>query len=238
MLAMVLLAAGCDPETETPATMAEETPEVVETANEAVEAATEGLPEDMGERACAFLTEGLVRDALDLDPSIDLTQDFGRASCSVDWELQMTDEERQAFEAQRREAMQKMMAQVRSGMRAQGIADAMQMPRETARVAMNFSTRDFDSPEAAAAGFAQAMRVLEQGVSGMVGDTGEEVTFQASHEDVEGVGDQAAWSTRLKQLSVQAGDQVFFVTAEIETEADANLPHAKALASAIVAALE
>lgn len=234
---MALLGAACDPETETP-TMGEETPEAqVEAANEAIEEATAALPEHMGERACMFLTEALVRDALDLGSSVTLTQDQGRASCTVRWEKAMTPEERRAFEADRRERIQELMRNAQ-GMTGQAIADAMQMPSETSRVGMNFSTRDFDGASEAAAGFDQAMRLLERGVSGMVGDTDEEVTFQTSYEAVEGVGSRAAWSSGMKQLSVQAGPHLFFVTAEIETEADANLPHAKALAAAIVEALD
>lgn len=237
MMAAALLACGCEEDPEAPAGAAEAVQEQVAEANEAIAEATRDLPEDMGERACFFLTEELVRGALDLGTSVALTQDVGRASCTIRWEKEMTPEERRAFEEAQRRAFRELM-QKAQGMVGQAIRDAMQMPTAEAQVAMNFSTRDFESAEAAARGFESAMRMLEEGISGMVGDTGEEVTFQASQDPVEGVGDQAAWSSRLKQLSVQAGEHLFFVTAELETEADANLPHAKALASAIVEALE
>lgn len=210
---------------------------VVEPATQTGATPDETAPSQMngdptGAAACAVFTEALVRDALEIEPEVEVTQNESRAHCSYSWPRDLTDEERAEMARIRMARARELMKKVGSG---NPIGTTIEMPRDTNRVVMHFSVRNPQDAEGAVAAF-EGDIVTDREMT-RLDENGEEVPFVESHEPIEGVGDRAAWLSRTHSLMVLDADraQVFYIEAEVAPEDDANLPHAEALATAILA---
>lgn len=224
--------AGCDDEAETDSPAVEPATQPAATPDESASSRTTTDSSPTGAAACAVFTEALVRDALELGPDVELTQNESRSHCSYSWEPDMSDEERAELERIRTERARQLMKKLGSG---NPIGTAVEMPSATDRVVMHFSVRDPQSVEEAIAAF-EGDIVTDREMT-MLDENGEETSFVESSERIEGVGDRAAWLSRERSFMVldEGRAEVFYVGAEIEADADANLPHAKALANALLA---
>jgi len=202
---------------------------------------------------CALLTEAVVRATFEVPEETAIAQSQSTSStysvCSYTWDKPNADEIREEIAALQRERVQKMLKKARGGQLGQGMMDlAMNMPRMESQVSLNFGPPRATAEEAHSL-FESAMSSLEQGITHRI-DTeqvenanervraaveGQEVTFQADVEPLEGVGDEARFIPRLNQVAVRDGNRILYVVVEIETEAADNLEPASRLARTLIA---
>jgi hypothetical protein len=205
----------------------------------------EQVEEASGEQAegeadpCALLTEAVVRRVFEVPAETKMTQrtmERPRRMCTYVWEKPNAEEIRAEIQKAQQERIRKMMKQVRRGKRVEGLMGAIGMPSTTSRVNLNFGG-PFASAQEARAGYDSALRVLREGITRKVQtkQVQEEVTFQADHANVDGVGDAAAWSPRMNQLAVLDDSTVLFLSVEVGVEPDDNRDAAKRLAAALLA---
>lgn len=234
MLMCGLLLAGCgDDEGETPATPENLEQQLAE-AREAVAEAEAEAPEPEEVNPCEVLTEELVRANLEVPEGAEVRQSRGSGPasklCTYSWDNPDFDEA-----AHRREIMRKMREGMRKGGAVEGIMEAAMGARQSAEVNYTHMPR-LESEEAAETRFDGIVQMLERGISSDVEAMGQKqtVTIQSGFDEVEGVGDQAAWSDRLHQLTVRDGTQIFHLSVRVEDEDEANQRLTEELARAII----
>lgn len=229
-LILALLVMACDEgQTETP------TPATPE-ASEQAAAEPEGEPDP-----CALLTEAVLRSTFEIPDATELenrpSTNARRASCAYTWDKPNAEELRVEIARLRAERMQEMMAGAARGERGQNIADLMDLPSANNRVSLNFAPSS-ESAEAARAQFVAGGERLAAGITRSleVDDDaeGESVTFQASFETVDGVGDAARWTPRLDQLAVLHGTQTLYINVGMDADKAVNLERATQLAHALI----
>lgn len=199
---------------------------------------------------CSRLTEAIVRATFSVPEATTIDHRLAASgrypSCRYTWEKPNADEVRREIQALQQERARQMMKQLQRGKRTQALLDmAMDLPRVDNRAALNFGPTS-ESPEAARATFESGMATLVEGITHEVevDDTldevvqhemeGEEVTFRADMQDVDGVGDEARWIPTLNELAILHGTELIYLRVEIETDRAANLAHAKRLAAALL----
>ena len=220
-------------------TPAEAIQEQVAEAQQAVAEAAEAAEPEGEPDPCETLTEAIVRSTFQVPADTAIARPDStvtvRRICTYTWRKPNAEELEAQIKAMQQERIREMMRQVRRGKVAQGLLDAAQMPSVEARVSLNFGPT-FETEEAARAGFAAMVERMEQGISRRVQtkNVDQEVTFRASFTEVEGVGDQASWAPRMKQLAVLDGTRILYINVDLELEVEDNLDHAKRLAAAIL----
>lgn len=179
---------------------------------------------------CEILDDELLRAALDVPADAEISRSPSRHAphplCTVTWPKPNAAEIDEQRAARMMEAMQ---ARLRG--------EEVEMPsfRTQDEVSLTLYEPPFDDPAAARAAFESAMRSLAGGITGSHEDV--EVTFQADLVPVEGVGDEAMWAAKLRQLSVVDGTRIFHVGVNTGAEPDAELETAKEVARRVAAEL-
>jgi hypothetical protein len=179
---------------------------------------------------CQILDDALLRPAFDLAADVEITRSPSRHSphplCTVSWPKPNAAELEAEQGARMMEYMQKKMA-----------GEDVEMPsfRTTNEVSLTLYEPAFDDGRAARSGFDSAMKRLSDGVTGSHEDV--EITFQADLVPVAGVGDDARWAAKMRQLSVVDDRRIFHLTVNTGAEHDAELDTAKGLARQVAEAL-
>lgn len=232
MAALLITAAtACGGSDET-ATSDLSTPEGIERRiAEAVEAET-GRPFEASNDTtpCEILDDALVRAAFGLAADVEITRSLSRYTphplCTASWPKPNAAELEAAQGAQMMEYMQKRMA---------GEDVAMPSFRTSDEVSLTLYEPAFDNPRAARSEFAAAMKRASDGVTTSHQDV--EMTFQVDLTPVAGVGDEAMWAAKMRQLSVVDGKRIFHLTVNTGAEHAAELDTAKKIARQVAEAL-
>src|SRR5690606_3103528 len=127
--------------------------------------------------------------------------------------------------------------QMRSGKGAQAMLEGvMNMPSEINEASLSFPMQSIEDEEAAKRAYESTLRRVTEGIERTVKvqDKEHSVSFQADYEPVQGVGDEAAWSNKHRQITVRAGKVIYHVRVNIEQEAPANRSLAMTLAKALI----
>ncbi len=250
LTSLLLLAACGDDDDATPENPVEEAVAAAEeTLGEEIEEVEEGEEPD----PCALLTESVIRTTFEVPEDTPVEQQPSiqqiRPMCTYSWDKPDAEEIRARVKQIQQERVQEMFRKMRRGKQAQAITDlAMDLPSESNRVSLNFSPPPRTAARARAMFFA-AMATLEGGVrhtieveEGTEGVServrqevdGQEIEFQADLEEVEGIGDEARWIPRLNQLAVLNGDQILYLTVEMDVDRSVNRDEAKTLMAALL----
>ncbi len=193
-----------------------------------IEAAKAEHPSEIKLDPCKILTADLLQAHFEVGEDLNLRshQDSPNPLCSAEWEKPNAEELRSGF--------QKQMSDYLTA-KAQGKDVKMPRMRLENEVSLTLSGRNFESSAQAAESFRSAMKKLNEGISGGSGKS--KFTFQADTTPVPDVGDQAEWSPKMHQISVQSGRHIFHVTVKTHEDPADDLPKAKELASAIATEL-
>lgn len=197
--------------------------------------------------SCAVLTETLVRRTFDLSDKVKLERGKSTGAdqvCAYQWDKPNADKLRAELHKKEQEHVKQMMKQLHSGKMGQGLTEmAKEVPTVKSQVSLILSNFHFDSKDNARTSFQSSMKKLNDGIKrevsvpGKKGKHEEVVAFRLQNVPVKGVGDLAAWSPKIDQLTVLDGKRIFHVRANIHTDADENLVEAKKLAQAVIDAL-
>lgn len=246
LILVALLSACGDDDTDTAAPGATAEPAAAEPTAEAPEQDEEPDP-------CALLTEAVIRSTFEVPEGTTIdhppSRNPVRPVCTYSWEKPNAEEIRAEIQQQQQDRVREMMKQARRGKMGQGMLDmAMDMPKMSNRVSLNYGDAS-ETPEEARSKFDSAMRMMQRGMTqrvevdeDMPGTTkavrdrvdGQEITFQADSTPVEGLGDDARWLPRMNELAVLDGNEILFLTVEMDTDRDVNLEQAKRLAEALL----
>lgn len=208
------------------------TPEGIERQiAEAVEAET-GRPFEASTDTtpCEILDDALLRGAFGLAADVEITRSPSQRSphplCTASWPKPNAAELEAGQGARMMEYMQRKVA-----------GEDVEMPsfRTTDEVSLTLYEPAFDNPRAARASFAAAMKQLSDGVTASHQDV--EMTFQADLTPVAGVGEEAMWAAKLRQLSVVDGNRIFHLTVNTGAELDVERDRAKEIARRVAEAL-
>lgn len=179
---------------------------------------------------CEILDDALLRPVFDLAADVEITRSTSRYShhplCTASWPKPNAAELEAEQGARMMEYMQKKVA-----------GEDVEMPsfRTTNEVSLTLLEPAFDDARAARSGFDSAMKRLSDGVTGSHEDV--EITFQADLVPVAGVGDDARWAAKMRQLSVVDDRRIFHLTVNTGAEHAAELETAKQLARQVAEAL-
>lgn len=172
---------------------------------------------------CEILDDALVSAHFEVPADVEITRSPSKYSphplCTVSWPKPDAAE----IQAQMGAAMSEYMTKKMRG-------EDVERPafRTTDEISLTLNDPPSETPELARAHFESAMRRLSEGISSS--HQGVEVTFQADLTPVSGVGDQALWAPKLRQLSVVDDTRIFHVTVNTGGEPEAELAKAKAVA--------
>lgn len=241
IIAFLVALAGCDREQEpAEAESADETLASAEAVAGEPEKAEPGDGDGEGRDPCAVLTEELVRETFQVPDDAQLEQnrvERTHPNCSYSWAKPNAEELRAEFQKKQQERIQQMAKNMGKKGGVQGLIDGIaDMPSLDNEVGLTLVGFEYDDEEAAAKAFDRNMETLNKGITQKVktGAGDDEVTFQMRTEPVEGVGDQAAWSARMDQLSVRQGDTLFHVRTALHGETEKNLEAAKKLTKEVI----
>jgi hypothetical protein len=146
----------------------------------------------------------------------------GNLACSYEWA-------RADVEAIHERNRQAAMQSLRSG------GGVPRFESDTNSLLITFHGVDFPSTDEALRGFDQMVQRLSEGVSSGAGS--ERFEFQAGFEPSDGIGERAAWSEKLRQVSVVSGTRLFHVSLNTGGERSADRARAEEIARRIAAAL-
>lgn len=195
-----------------------------------IEKAKKAHPAEVKVDPCKLLTADLIHAHFDTgkaEVKFKSDLDIANPICTAKWK-----------KPNAAEIEKKMQSAMMDYVQAQAQGKKVPMPdmRTNDEVSLTISGSRFETAAAAASDFQSAMKSLNQGVSASSG--GQTFTFQAHTTPVEGVGDQAQWSAKMHQLSVQSGNHIFHVTVRMHSDAAKDLPKAKELATAVAGNLD
>ena len=174
-----------------------------------------------------FLTLEMVASHFGVDVSkVTLKHREGNQYCSYIWDKENAEEISKKNAEMIMEKMKKKLA---------GEEVDMKMPSTSNTVFFHFY-RTFDSELEAANGFNGMLTRLKKGMT--VENKGTAHTFKVDYDqEVEGVGDQAAWASTMNQLSFQTGPHMIHLKVDISEDGKENLAQAKQLAAKVIAKL-
>jgi hypothetical protein len=149
----------------------------------------------------------------------------GNSFCSYKWKKV----DGEAIEERNRAAMMK-------GLQSGGnFMDALTSERSEGELFITFHGQTFGSTAEAVQAFDAMVDRLTSGISATVGD--DTAVFQASFDPSEGIGAKAAWSDKLRQLSVVSGTHLYHVKLHNDADPRVDRAGAEAMARTIAAAL-
>ncbi len=179
---------------------------------------------------CSILTQDFISDHFKLEGQ-ELRIEPGRSSttlnCKASWQ--------KADSEERTKQLPKMLEEYMAA-RSRGEKPKMPMIKIENMLYLTFYGKPFESPERADAAFRTMIGNLREGITAEaeVGGEKKKATFRATYDSkVEGVGDQAAWSSMLSQLSVQQGRTIFHIAVDVSDSDDENREKAADLATQI-----
>jgi hypothetical protein len=149
----------------------------------------------------------------------------GNFFCSYKWK-------KDGWEAMEERNRAAMMKALQSG---GSLIEALSSERSEGELFITFHGETFRSTAEAVQAFDAMVDRLTSGISATVGD--DTAVFQASFDPSEGIGAIAAWSDKLRQLSVVSGTHLYHVKVHIDTDPRVDRAGAEAMARTIAAAL-
>jgi hypothetical protein len=149
----------------------------------------------------------------------------GNSFCSYKWK-------KEGWEAMEERNRAAMMKAVRSG---GDLIEALTSERSEGELFITFHGENFGSTAEAVQAFDAMVERLTRGISSTVGD--DTAVFQASFDASEGIGAKAAWSDKLRQLSVASGTHLYHVKLHADTDPRVDRAGAEAVARKIAASL-
>ncbi len=192
--------------------------------------ATAGGQARATEDPCALLSAELLRTEFGLEQGAEFSHEPSKYSphplCTASWQGPDAAE----IEAKSQAAMQEYLQKKMRGEEAK-----IPSFRTRNEVTLTLYQGPFASEAEAQQAFTSAMAVLNKGIKGSSGSV--EVEFQADTVAVDGVGDEAQWAERMRQLSVLSGRRIFHLGVRTTGESDVDLAHARQLARAVAGEL-
>lgn len=195
-------------------------------------------------KPCDYINEKMVRETFGVGDDFEITMNDSYGTCSFQWDG-LTEAERTAADE---EATSAMLSAIGSG--NINISD---LQKGYFNVSLNFTTAQITDAAGAARTFetinermtkgikvsadqvkekTKGTSVSDEAVDKIIGDG---VTFKGGErKDIDGVGDEAVWDTKLKQLTVLAGTDIFFVGSNAGGDAELSVEKAKELANKII----
>lgn len=175
---------------------------------------------------CEILDDDLLRAHFEIAPEAEISRNLSKYSshplCTVSWEKADAAE----LQKQRQAAMTEYLTKKSRGEEAK-----MPSFRTSNEVTLTLYEPVFDDAGAARRAFESLTRRLSEGVTASHENV--EMTFQADLTDVAGVGDEAKWAPKLRQLSVVDERRIFHLGVNTGADLDRDREKAEAIAHAI-----
>lgn len=177
---------------------------------------------------CGLLTAGRLSHVYGQNEgAIQKQESFGSNMCSYAWP--MPDQEARSKENQKR-LLAHMKAQREALAKGEELPKMNMLPEE-ATVSFNFTK--MASEEVAERAFSANLENLRKGITGE--SQGVKATFKIDYDqEIEGLGNQAAWSSSHRQLAVQYKNLLLYVNATVMDTPEENQAKAQSLMQEII----
>lgn len=210
-----------------------------------IEEITASIPSSERE-PCNYIDEAMVREGFGVSDAIEITKSDSYGTCSFQWDG-LTEAERTAADEEMTNAM---ISAVTSGNRP-SMSD---LQKGYFNVSLNFTTAKITSADQAASTYETINKRMSEGIK-VSADQVKEKTSSLSDEDIDnaigdgvtfkggqrteinGVGDKAVWDAKLKQLTVLAGTDIFFMTVDAGGDQELSIEKSKEMAKKVISKL-
>lgn len=181
-----------------------------------------------GKKPCDLLTKALVSTTFGVDQGILTQEPYGDTMCTYRWQKSNAEEIDKRNEEIMSEHFTKKMEALKQG-------KTLKRPNlENSSATVTLTLVQLKDASRAEASFAAMIKTAAEGFTGE--HEGTKATFRIIYDqEIEGVGDQAAWSSKSKQLSLRSGGSFLHVLVDVHAEAEANLADAKKIAQQLLA---
>ena len=207
-----------------------------------IEEITVSMPSSERE-PCNYIDEATIREIFGVGNTIEITSSDSYGLCTFQWDG-LTEVERTAADEEMTNAM---MAAVTSGK----MLDRSAMQKGYYNVSLNFTTAKITDAASAASTFETIDKRMSEGIkisaeqvkekTSSISDESVDavikdgVTFKGGKRtEINGVGDAAVWDSKLKQLTVLSGTDIFFVTADAGGDEALSVEKSKEIANKII----
>lgn len=200
-----------------------DTPEgAAKSADKAAKKASKDAP-----AACDLVDAAMIKTGLAIAGEVTKDADQYGNSCSFTWQFPDTEAREEAFSKAIMERAKKVMAARESG------EEVPPMPMPVTEGSLFLNLTAMADTQAATSLFASNIKTLREGVTGQTDEV--KATFKIDYNKlVEGVGNQAAWSDKQRQLYVQQDNLFLYLTLQNGGSAEEDLASAKQLMAEVL----
>jgi len=179
---------------------------------------------------CDLLTPEILAAEFNIDASVLEAKPFGKTMCTYNWPKPNQAEIDQRNEALMAEFLPKRLQAMKRG------ETLVQPTMENSYVNISLTVVDMKDDARASTAFSKMIETMAAGVSAE--KDGEKATFRMNYDQaIDDIGDQAAWTSKGKQLSFRVGSVFLHVMVDQSQDSAQNLRTAKSLAKRIIASI-
>lgn len=199
----------------------------VENAKKKAATAVKKSNKNAEKNACDYISADMIATALEVSKEVINEKGFEYSACTFTWEKPNQAEIDKRNEALMAEYSTKMMEALKKG-------EKLKRPKmEESIVRIVLASRGFKSADLASRAFDSLTKAPKE-VSAE--KDGQKFSYKIVYDhQVEGIGDKAAWSDKMNQLSFLLGDTMLHLTVDKSLDDAENLASATALAKMIIA---
>lgn len=207
-----------------------------------IEEVTSSIPSSERE-PCDYIDEAMVRSVFGVGDAVEITANNSYGICSFQWDS-LTETERAAADEEMASAM---ISAVMSGK----VLDKGAMQKGHYNISLNFTTYKIEDVADAVRAYEGINKQMSEGITvsadqvkektSSISDEaiedaiGDGVTFKGGERtDINGVGDKAVWDSKLNQLTVLSGTDIFFMTVEASGDKELSIEKAKEMAEQVI----
>lgn len=192
---------------------------------------------------CNYINEAMIREVFEVKEGIEVSSVDGYGMCAFNWDS--------LSEAERTAADEEMANSMISAVMSGKTLDKSAMQKGHYNVSLNFTTYKIKDAADAVRAYEGINKQMSEGITvsadqvkektSSISDEavddaiGDGVTFKGGERtDINGVGDKAVWDSKLNQLTVLSGTDIFFMTVEASGDKELSIEKAKEMAEQVI----